>query len=84
MINLIGLAVLGVMIAEWFQPLQWIKNYFKLYNYKVTSWLYCVKCCSFWLGLAVTLNLASAGVVCILGYVISYLIDKLDRERYGN
>lgn len=84
MINLLGLSVLGVMIAEWFQPIQFVKNYFKLYNYKVTSWLYCVKCCSFWLGLIVTLDLASAGVVCILGYVISYLIDKLDRDRYGN
>ena len=29
MIELLGLAVLGVMIAEWFQPLQWIKNYLK-------------------------------------------------------
>jgi hypothetical protein len=83
MIELLGLAVLGVMIAEWFQPLQWIKNYFKLYNYKATSWLYCVKCCSFWLGLAVTFNLASAGVVCIFGYTISYLIDLMDKHRYG-
>ena len=84
MIELLGLAILGVMIAEWFQPLQWIKNYFKLYNYKATSWLYCVKCCCWWLGLAVTLSLVKAGVVCILGFVISYLIDKLDVDRYGH
>jgi hypothetical protein len=84
MIELLGLAVLGVMIAEWFQPLQIIKNYFKLYNYKATSWLYCVKCCSFWLGLAVTFSLVKAGVVCIFGYTISYLIDLMDKHRYGN
>jgi len=84
MINLIGLAVLGVMIAEWFQPIQFVKNYLKLYNYKATSWLYCVKCVSFWLGLGVTLDLASAGVVCILGYIISYLIDLTDKHRYDN
>jgi hypothetical protein len=84
MIELLGLAVLGIMIAEWFQPLQFIKNYFKLYNYKLTSWLYCCKCVCFWLGLIITLNLASAGVVCIFGYTISYLIDLMDKNRYGN
>lgn len=84
MIELIGLAVLAIMIAEWFQPLQIIKNYFKLYNYKATSWLYCNKCVSFWLGLAVTLSLVKAGVVCIFGYTISYIIDKMDLDRYGN
>lgn len=84
MIELLGLAVLGVMIAEWFTPIQWLKNYFKLYNYKATSWLFCVKCCCFWLGLIITFNLASAGVVCIFGYTISYLIDLMDKNRYGN
>ena len=83
-ISLLGLAVLGVMISEWFAPLQWIKNYFKLYNYKITSWLYCVKCVCFWLGLAITLSLVKGAVVCILGFVISYLIDKLDVDRYGH
>lgn len=82
MIELLGLAVLGVMIAEWFAPLQWVKNYFKLYNYKATSWLYCVKCCCWWLGLFVTLSLVKAGVVCIFGFVISYLIDLIDKNRY--
>jgi hypothetical protein len=84
MIELIGLAVLGVMIAEFFAPLQWVKNKLKLYKYKLTSWLYCPKCVSFWLGLAVTLSLVKAGVVCIFGYIISYLIDKMERDRYGN
>ena len=84
MIELLGLAVLGVMIAEWFTPIQWLKNYFKLYNYKLTSWLYCCKCVCFWLGLIVTLSLASAVIVAIFGYTISYLIDKMDVDRYGN
>lgn len=83
MIDLLGLAVLGVMLAEWFTPLQYFKNKLKLYKYKATSWLYCVKCVSFWLALIVTLSLVKASVVCIFGYTISYLIDKMELDRYG-
>jgi hypothetical protein len=84
MIELLGLAVLGVMIAEWFAPIQWLKNYFKLYNYKLTSWLYCCKCVCFWLGLAITFSLVSSAIISIFGYTISYLIDLMDKHRYGN
>jgi hypothetical protein len=83
MINeIIGLAVLGFMLAEWFGPIQTIKDYFKLYNYKLTKWLYCTRCTSFWLGLIVTKSLAIAAIVSILGYTISYLVDLIDRDRY--
>jgi hypothetical protein len=81
-IKIFGLAILGFFIAEYYGPIQWLKDYFKLYNYKVTSWLYCVKCCSFNLALIVTLDLALASIVCILSVMISYLIDKLEKDRY--
>jgi hypothetical protein len=81
-IKIFGLAILGFFIAEYYGPIQWLKDYFKLYNYKVPSWLYCVKCCSFNLALIVTLDLALASIVCILSVMISYLIDKLEKDRY--
>ena len=81
-IKIFGLAILGFFIAEYYGPIQYVKNYFKLYNYKVTSWLYCVKCCSFNLALIVTLDLALASIVCILSVMISYLMDKLEKDRY--
>ena len=81
-IKIFGLAILGFFIAEYYGPIQWLKDYFKLYNYKATSWLYCVKCCSFNLALIVTLDLALAAIVCILSVMISYLMDKLEKDRY--
>ena len=84
MINLIGLAILGVMIAEWYSPIQKLKNYFKWNEHPILKYTYCVKCVCFNLALVVTLNLYSAALVCIFGYTISYLIDLMDRHRYGN
>jgi len=84
MIDLIGLAVLGFMIAEWFQPIQWLKDQWRVYEWPlIGKHLYCVKCTSFWLALFVTQSLYSAAIVSIFGYTISYLADKMDRERYG-
>jgi hypothetical protein len=82
--EIVGLAILGFFIAEWFQPIQFVKNKLELYKYWWGKHLFCVKCCSFWLGLAVTLNLYQAAIISVLAYVISYIIDKLDRDRYGN
>jgi hypothetical protein len=82
MTEIIGLAILGFLVAEYYKPIQYVKDYFKLYNYKATSWLYCVKCVSFNLALLVTFNLYIAAIVCILAVIISFLIDKLNRDRY--
>lgn len=82
MIKILALAILGFFIAEWFKPIQWIKDKLKLYKYWWSSWLYCVKCTCFWLGLLFTLNLESALIISILGYTISYLIDLMEKHRY--
>jgi hypothetical protein len=83
-IKIFGLAILGFFIAEYYGPIQYVKNYFKLYNYKATSWLYCVKCCSFNLALIVTLDLYLSAIICILSIIISYTIDLINKHRYGN
>ena len=82
MIELIAIAGLGFFIAEWFQPLQWIKDKLKLYNYWLTKHLYCVKCTSFWLGLLLTFSLYKAIIISILAYAISYSIDLMEKQRY--
>jgi hypothetical protein len=83
LIKILGLAILGFMIAEWFQPIQWVKNKFKLFNIPVIGkHFYCVKCTSFWLALIVTGNLYIAGIVSILGYTISFLVYKIE-EYYA-
>jgi len=84
MTEYLGLAILGFMIAEWFQPIQWLKDKFKVFNWPfIGTHLYCVKCCSFWLALLVTLDLYSAAIVSILAYTISYLVDQIEKDRYG-
>jgi hypothetical protein len=82
MIQIIGLAILGVMIAEWYSPIQKLKDYFKLYEHPIFKYSYCVKCVCFNLALIVTLNLYTSAIVCVLGYTISYIIDLIDRHRY--
>lgn len=84
MIELLGLAILGFFIAEWFQPIQWLKDRFKVFNWPyIGKHLYCVKCCCWWLALLITLNLYSAAITSILGYTISYLVDLMEKHRYG-
>ena len=83
MINLISIAIIGFFVAEWFQPIQWLKNEMKVYEWPyIGKHLYCVKCCCFWLGLILTQSLYSAVLISIFGYTISYLMDLMDRHRY--
>jgi hypothetical protein len=79
MIEILGLAILGFMISGWFQPLQALKNKLKVFNIPVIGkHLYCVKCVSFWLALVVTGNLYIAAIVSMLGYIISYITEKIE------
>ena len=83
MIDLISIAILGFFIAEWFQPIQWLKNELQVYDWPyIGKHFYCVKCCCFWLGLILTQSLYSAVLISIFGYTISYLVDLMDRHRY--
>jgi len=82
-IQILGLAILGFMIAQCFQPIIWVKDKLKLYNIQVIGkHLYCFKCTSFWLALIVTGNLYIAAIVSILGYTISFLVYKIE-EYYA-
>jgi len=83
MIELISLAVLGFFIAEWFQPIQHIKDKLKVYEWPyIGKHFYCVKCVCFWLGLILTQSLHSAVLISIFGYTVSYLVDLMEKHRY--
>jgi hypothetical protein len=78
MIEIVGLAIVAVLIAQWFGPAQWLKDKVGLFKYTVTSWLYCTKCTGLWLGVIVFQDLYKAAIVSLLAYLIGKLIDKLE------
>jgi hypothetical protein len=83
-IQIFGLAIISILIAEWYSPLQKLKNKWRWYEHPLLKHTYCVKCVSFNLALLITWNLYIAGIVCIFAYTISFLIDKMEYDRYGN
>ena len=81
MINLLGLAILGFFISDWFQPIQWVKNRFKVYNWPIIGTvLYCVKCVTFWLTLIVLQNIYLAAIGAIVAYIIKFIVDTIEKQ----
>jgi hypothetical protein len=81
MINLLGLAILGFFISDWFQPIQWIKNELKVYNWPIIGTvLYCVKCVTFWLTLIVLQNIYLAAIGAIVAYIIKFIVDIIEKQ----
>ena len=81
MINLIGLAILGFFISDWFQPIQWVKNELKVYNWPIIGTvLYCVKCVTFWLTLIVLQNIYLAAIGAIVAYIIKFIVDTIEKQ----
>ena len=84
MINVIGLAILGFFISDWFQPIQWIKDKLKVYNWPLFGTvLYCVKCSAFWLTLIVLQNIYLAAIGAIVAYIIKFIVDYIE-NKYRN
>jgi len=85
-IQILGLAILSVMIAWWFEPLQWLK---RLLGYQMTKPFMkydpfsCSKCVGFWLGLGITLNVYHAAIIAVCAYLIDNLISYIEDYRHG-
>ena len=84
-IQIIGIAVLGNMIAYWFLPIQQAKRWaINKSRYLSSSTfatldkaLNCSKCMSFWLFLIVSAgDIVGAALCSFVGYMINYTIDK--------
>ena len=81
MINLLGLAILGFFISDWFQPIQWLKDEFKVYEWPlIGTVLYCVKCTTFWLTLIVLQNIYLAAIGAIVAYIIKFIVDTIEKQ----
>lgn len=85
MIEILGLAIISVLITEWFEPIQKVKDYFRCYSWPVIGKiLYCGKCFGLWFGFAMTCNIYYSVIVSLLSYTISFLIDLMEKYRYDN
>ena len=83
MIEILALAIISVLVAEWFQPIQDIKDHFAVYSWPIFGKvLYCPKCFGLWFGFIITQNLYTAVIISLLAYTISYLIDKMEKDRF--
>ena len=81
MIELLGLAILGFFISDWFKPIQWIKDELKVYEWPLFGTvLYCVKCTAFWLTLIVLQNIYLAVISAIIAYIIKFIIDTIEKQ----
>ena len=83
--NIIGVALLGVFIARFFEPLQKPKQKFiSIFSFSMIIYnaldklLNCSKCTSFWLSLFFFRSLLAAVTVSFLAYLINHLIDRVE------
>jgi hypothetical protein len=84
MIEVIGLAILGFFISDWFKPIQWLKDELKVYEWPyIGTVLYCVKCSAFWLTLIVLQNIYLAAISAIIAYIIKFTVDYVE-SKYRN
>jgi hypothetical protein len=85
LLNILGTAVLGNMIAHWYLPIQPAKRAFiKFFTFlpfistSLDKALNCSKCSSFILGIALFLNIPAAALVGLLGLIINFIIDYIN------
>jgi len=82
---IIGIAVMGNMIAYWFLPIQPAKRWLIEKTKTLSSTLHvgidnafnCSKCMSFWLFIAISQgDIIGAALCSFVGYMINHIIDK--------
>jgi len=77
--NLLGVSVIGVLIAFWYSPLQapkqWILSYLPSFFSQVFN---CSKCSSFVLGLVLFHNVFAAALAALLGFIIAFVINYIE------
>jgi hypothetical protein len=79
MIEILGLAILGFFISDWFTPIQVAKDRLKVYSWPIVGTvLYCVKCSAFWLSLIVLQNLYLAVICAVCAFIIKFIVDQID------
>ena len=82
--NIIGIGVLGNLIAYDFQPIQATKqkfiklfSFFTFFSQQLDILLNCSKCLSFWLALFLYQDLPLGALGGFVGFLINYINDKI-------
>jgi len=87
LLNILGVAILALFIAHWFEPIQGVKNKVlellgralpKVFYTYIRTLFTCSKCLSFWLGLFLFFNLPAAACTSFLGFILNHIIDRVD------
>ena len=77
-VELVGFAIIGVMVASFFQPIQVVKEYIGLDKIRF-GWVFsCAKCFTLWAGVIYFQDIFKAVIVSLLAYFISFLIDLVE------
>lgn len=81
--NMVGLSIIGVLIAFWYQPIQAPKNWLigKLPRFLYTpinTALNCGKCSSFILAIIFFHDMLAAAWCALLAFIISFIIEYIN------
>lgn len=85
LIEIFGIACVGVMLAGWFQPIQRPKrklishlSIIPFFQRQVDKAFNCSKCMAFWVYLIVDQNVFRAALCAFIAYMINHQIDKTE------
>lgn len=81
--NIIGISVIGVMIAFWYAPIQKPKRYLidllpSVIRSPIDKVFNCSKCTTFILGLLVYHSITAAALCAITGFILNFIIDYIN------
>jgi hypothetical protein len=85
MINIIGIAILSLMFARTFEPIQkaksWIVERFRFLPFvydALNTLLFCPKCFGFWFYLIVFQDLIGAALCSFIAYLLNHTVDRIE------
>jgi len=78
--EILGLAIIAVLITSWYSPIQPAKNYIlqKINVGWLTTIFTCPKCFGLILGVIVTLSIYTGVIISLTAYIIKHLIDRIE------
>jgi len=78
--EILGLAIIAVLITSWYEPIQGIKNRIlqKINVEWITKIFTCPKCMGLILGTIVTQNIYTGVIISLTAYIINHTIDRIE------
>ena len=81
MLEILGYAIIGLMLASWFQPLTWVKDKLKLYDIPYIGYVfYCEICFATWLTFFITWDILTAVMAGFVANVLAFVVGKMDEH----